>query len=252
MTPYLLVKVVWVAGGVLGLLPPGEELSLAGWTVLNAVTILMATAGIVLGLALAQPWGSRIPAPPLLGCAWIGAGFLVPMLPYTLLNSTSHPSADDGGAGMPAWEGVLIAVGFAGTAVCLAVALPAYFRERWPEAFDGTVRPTRGFGVASVAIGCALVVALVDLHWAAGGTPGLRHPELRGPGWRLLSGNSGSWALLGAAGTWSLTSGRPARTPLWIPMTTTWLVSGFLVAWGGWRLPFAGYLATGPAGCSWS
>jgi hypothetical protein len=27
--------------------------------------------------------------------------------------------------------------------------------------------------------------------------------------------------------------------PLWIPVAASWLVSGFLVAWGVWKLPFA-------------
>jgi hypothetical protein len=50
--------------------------------VLNSATIGMAGIGIAVALALVRPWGMRIPAAPLAFCAWIGTGFLVPVLPY--------------------------------------------------------------------------------------------------------------------------------------------------------------------------
>ncbi|MFJ8791592.1 hypothetical protein [Streptomyces sp. NPDC102462] len=55
LVPYLVIKVSWVVGSLLGLLPVGRGFGLGGWLVLNTVTIAMAAAGITLGLALVRP-----------------------------------------------------------------------------------------------------------------------------------------------------------------------------------------------------
>jgi hypothetical protein len=239
MTPYLLIKVSWVAGGLLGLVSFGPALSPAGWVVLNLVTIVMAAAAIALGLALAQPWGMRIPALPLLAGAWLGTGFLVPMLPYLVLNALLGENT--GEPVLPAWEGVLITAGFAGVAVGLAVALPLYLRERWPQAFRGRVRA--GMPATAVAGSVAAVaVGLLNLYWATGGRAGLEQAGARDRSWYLLVGNSGIWALVAAVGVWSLTRG----LPLWLPVSATWVASGFLFAWSAWKLPLTGYLAIRP------
>ena len=136
MTPYLLIKVSWVVGALSGLWRRTDQLSVAGFVVLNVVTIGMAATGIALALALVRPWGQRIPAFVVLSCAWIGCGFLVPMIPYMLLDTlltragTSAPEPSS----MPAWEGPLIEVSFLGMALGLAIALPFYLRGRWPAA----------------------------------------------------------------------------------------------------------------------
>jgi hypothetical protein len=225
---------------------------------LNATTIVMAVAGIALALALVRPWGNRIPALPLLGCAWIGTGFLIPMLPFMVLNGLLNDNSGgtgDGDTVMPAWEMALIGVSFAGMALGLAVALPLYMRDRWPHAFTGTVAAdsavARRSGPWAVAVATAVAVGLLELYWAVGGTLFLDHPDRREPPWHLLNGNSGMWALLGAGAVYTLALGRPARLPLWLPMSTAWLVSGFLFAWSAWRLPFAGYLAARPDVNSW-
>lgn len=73
--------------------------------------------GIALALAPVRPWGARLPAIPVLALAWIGAGLLVPMLPYMLAStvtdalagaggSNSGPAGEPAGGGfaMPGWE----------------------------------------------------------------------------------------------------------------------------------------------------
>jgi hypothetical protein len=256
MTPYLLIKISWVVGALSGLLPRAEQLSVAGFVVLNVVTIAMAAAGIALALALVRPWGRRIPAVAVLSGAWIGGGFLVPMIPYMLLDtllSTGTATADPEPSIMPAWEGPLIEVSFLGMGLGLAVAVPFYLRGRWPAAFAGTVRRGDGQGgpaaanrprVAILAVLAAVVVGVLNLAWAAGATIGLRHPDARELGWYLQTGNAGLWSL---AGAWAVAVLLRARSgvPLWIPVGVSWLASGFLVAWGCWKLPFALYLAVG-------
>jgi hypothetical protein len=257
MTPYLLIKISWVVGALSGLLPRTDDLSVAGFVVLNMVTIGMAATGIVLALALVRPWGRRIPALAVLPCAWIGCGFLVPMIPYMLLDtllSTGASTSDSDSSIIPAWEGPLIEVSFLGMGVGLAIALPFYLRGRWPAAFAGRVTrggagvsPSEAHKPRAAMIGAlgAVVVGALSLYWASGGTIGLRHPGARELGWYLQVGNSGIWALAGAWGVWVLLRARSAM-PLWIPVIVSWLASGFLVAWNCWKLPFALYLAIEP------
>ncbi|WP_179277118.1 hypothetical protein [Actinoplanes regularis] len=250
MTQYLLIKISWVIGALFGLIPRDEHFSVAGFVLLNTVTIGMAAAAIALALALVRPWGERIPAFVVLSCAWIGCGFLVPMLPYALLDTLISATSDSSGSAapvMPAWEYSLLQVSFLGMGAGLAVALPFYLKARWPAAFDGrigaggtAVRPTRVFrlGAGLIALVGASSVGVLNLYWAMGGTIGLDQPAARESSWYLQVGNTGIWSLAGAWSIWVVTRGRPAM-PLWIPVSVSWLASGFLVAWGGWKLPLA-------------
>ncbi len=256
MTPYLLIKMSWVAGALSGLLPRTEQLSVAGFVVLNIVTIGMAATGIALALALVRPWGQRIPALAVLSCAWLGCGFLVPMIPYMLLDtllSTGGATSGPESSTMPSWEGPLIEVSFLGMGLGLAISLPFYLRGRWPAGFAGRVRrgdasvgPSEAYQprLAILAVLGAVLVGVLNLVWAVGGTIGLRHPGARELDWYLQAGNSGIWSLAGAWGVWVLLRARSAM-PLWIPVTVSWLASGFLVAWGCWKLPFELYLSAG-------
>ncbi|WP_372406137.1 hypothetical protein [Streptomyces luteireticuli] len=232
MAPYLLIKVTWVVGSPAGLLPVGAGFDLAGWVVLNAVTIGMAGLGIAVALALVRPWGMRIPGPPVVFVAWVGTGFLVPMLPYAivdLLLGTPSGSGDDAGASMPAWEATLVQCSFVGMGLGLLVALPAYLRRRRPHAFAGGRRSAPWPAVAAAAVGA------VWLYWAAGGTAGVAHPGERGANWHALNAVCGTWAALAAAAATLLTG----RTRL----VLGWLGSGSLFAWSGWKLPFTLYVA---------
>ncbi|MFI0444772.1 hypothetical protein [Actinomadura sp. 6N118] len=242
MALYLVVKVVWVVAALLGHAP--DDFGTADWVVLNAVTVVMAVTGVALGLALAQRWGRRLPAVPVIFFSWVGAGFLVPMLPYALIRSVLGASGadpgSDGSDAAPRWETVFITIGFAGMAVGLAVALPIYLRERWPQAFLGRVGD--GQAQPSPLVTAALVVAgglaLLWSHWALGGTLGLDPTrdrwDLNG---RLLNASSGLWALLAVWSIWVLTRRRPRRLRLWIPTALAFGASGSLFAWSAWKLP---------------
>ncbi|MFJ4568568.1 hypothetical protein ACIP4U_33970 [Streptomyces caelestis] len=259
LTPYLLIKVGWVAGSLLGLLPVGAGFSLAEWVVLNAATIAMAGIGIVVALALVRPWGMRLPGMPLIFCAWVGTGFLVPVLPYAVLTALfgtdgGGSEGSEDGPSMPEWEAALVQAGFVGMGLGLAVALPAHLRRRWPNAFAGRVGDDGG-GSSRVPPWTAVVgaaIALVWLYWAAGGTAGITRPAGRDIGWHLLGGVLGLWALLASAAYWSLVSGRPAGLPRWVPAALGWLGSGSLFASSGWKLPLTVYVAlTRPSDAVW-
>lgn len=258
MTPYALIKISWVVGALAGLLPIGDGFRLTGWLVLNTATIGMAGIGIAMALALVRPWGTRIPGPLVVFVAWVGTGFLVPVLPFAVLDSLlglsdGEPrSDDDTGPAMPGWEAALIQISFVGMGLGLAVALPAYLRRRWPHAFAGGIGGGGGGGGgrgARAAAGVAALIGGIWIYWALGGTAGVAHPADRGAGWRLLTGLWGGWALAAAAAAWLITHGRPVRLPSWIPLTLGWLGTGSLFAWSGWRLSLTLYVTlTHPTG----
>jgi hypothetical protein len=96
--PYLALKVIWLAGGTLGV----ADLVTMGATsmvVLNAITAGMDLVGIVLALAFSHPWGLRIPAWLLLPPVWVATGLLttfvvgVPIFSVlsALAGSSTHP-----------------------------------------------------------------------------------------------------------------------------------------------------------------
>ncbi|MBC6465222.1 hypothetical protein [Actinomadura alba] len=248
MSLYLMVKVIWIVAALLGRGP--EDVGTAGWVALNTVTVGMSATGVIFGLALAQRWGSRLPAPPLIFFGWVGGGFLVPMLPYMVVSGVLDAigvdrggGRTDGGEQAPDWETVLVNIGFVGMAVGLTVALPIYMRERWPTAFlgrvgEGRARPSKFVPPAMTA---TAALGLLCLYWAFGGMFGLdaAHRDHWDLNERLLNGSTGLWALIGGWSVWVLNRRSPARLPLWVPMTLAFAASGSLFAWSGWKLPMA-------------
>jgi hypothetical protein len=245
---YLAVKVVWVTAALLGHAP--ADFGSLDWVVLNAVTVGMSAAGIVLALLLAQGLRWRIPAAPLLFFAWMAGGFLVPLLPYGVVSAvlgaagvqTGGEGGDSGGDSAPSWELILIGIGFTGMAVGLAVALPIYIRERWPAAFLGRLEARGRSSDRRVPVAAVVVAVPTALwtYWSFGGTHGLdpAHRDLVDLNTRLLLGNSALWALLGTWSTWAIASARP-NVPVWLPLTLGFTSSGSLFAWGSWRLAVA-------------
>ncbi|MFG3341704.1 hypothetical protein [Glycomyces sp. NPDC048151] len=242
MSLYLVVKIVWVIGAFIGAVPQEFGANMPEWIALNVVTIGMAGLGVALGLALAQEWGKRIPAWIVILFAWAASGFLVSLLPYSVLSALL--GAAGGGSGgdpvsepFPAWDLAFIGVGFTGMALGLIVAVPVYMRERWPAAFTGRSRDARaasgarlGFALAATAVPVALWT-----YWAAGGTAGLNPDalDLWNRDSRLLVGTSAAWAVLGA---WSVCALGRGRLPMWLPMTLGFVASGSLFAWNAWRI----------------
>ncbi|MGP3929383.1 hypothetical protein [Nonomuraea sp. KM88] len=178
--------------------------------------------------------------------SWVGAGFLVPMLPYTVISGVlgvleADPGGGDGIASAAREDTVFLTIGFTGMAVGLAVALPIYLRERWPRAFLGHVEdgPSRSSGLVTAAVVVAAGLGLLWSSWALGGTLGLdpahrEHGDLQG---RLLNASAGLWALLGAWSIWAIIRRRPARLRRWVPVTLAFGASGSMFAWSGWKLP---------------
>jgi hypothetical protein len=247
LVPYLVVKVTWVIGSLLGVLPVGRGFGLGGWLVLNTVTIGMAATGITLGLALVRPWGLRIPGRVVGFVAGVGSGFLVSILPFVvvsaLVDSGSGAPGGSGGSGgdaaMPHWEAVLVQCSFVGTGFALAVAFPAYVHRRWPGLLRRRERP-RGTRLPASA---AAVIGLAWLYWAAGGSLGIAQRDERPADWHVLVAVSAWWALAASAALPALARGRPGRVPYPVLLAAAWLGSGSMFAWSGWRLPATLYVA---------
>lgn len=247
VSSYLLVKVVWVAAALAGV-GEADDVGTAEWVMLNLATVVMAAVGVGVGLAMAQRWGQRIPAAPLVFVTWVGAGLLVPLLPFmvgsALIGADSGGrEGSSGGTEIPAWEGVLLSVGFVGMAVGLSVALPLYMRERWPSAFHGSPSLASLRWDTAAALLAATGLGLLWLFWALGGSFGLDAGRETASGRLLL----GSWALAAFAGAWSLgamTTWRTHRVPLGLLSPLAFTASGSLFAWNAWKM-FAALLAPG-------
>jgi hypothetical protein len=222
VTPYLVVKVVWVLGALVGVLPPGGGLSTGAFVALNLVTIAMAAAGVVLGLALGRR-DVRGTGPLIVAFAWLACGFLVPLIPYLVLGFFTD-DAD--------WEHLLIQGSFLALAGCLVVAVPLYLTERRPSAYAGRPQPP----LPTAAVIGAVTVGLISWFWAFGGELGLAHPPERDAGWHLLAANTGLWAF---AGAWAVRRTGPVAAGV------AWLSSGLLFAWSAWKLPFTLLLGLG-------
>ncbi len=238
---YLLVKVVWVVGALGTGRSPMEGMGTSEWIALNTVTVGMAAVGIGLGLALACDWGLRLPAAPVLLFAWLAGGLLVATAPFSLLGSLlggGGSGSDDGGEA--SWEGLLIMVGFVGMGVGVAIALPIYLRERWPNALTGRVGALKAARAPHAVMAATALIAAIDLYWAAGGGVGTNPHSRYGldAGARSLLIGDALWALAGAAAAWVL-AGRGRRLPLWLPVAAAFVASGSLVGWGLWRMPLA-------------
>lgn len=241
MAPYFVMKIFWTIDGLRGGgLHEGAWRHL-NWAVINGLTVAMSGLAMLLGLALAQRWGLRLPAWLMLLPGWIGMGFLVPMLPLIPFLALANTDTGDTTAEsqMAAWEIGLLSVSFAGFALGVAVAAPAYAARRWPGAFSGRVvdrRPGVRITVARLAAALCVALGLPQLFWALGGTIGLNGATLdsRDAQWHLLTANNGVWALGAAWSAWTLTR-HAGRTPLLL----SWLASGFLFAWGSWKAVFS-------------
>ncbi|WP_328475095.1 hypothetical protein OHA21_17445 [Actinoplanes sp. NBC_00393] len=241
MAPYFVLKIFWTLDGLHGGGLHEGAWSHLTWAVINGLTVVMSGLAMLLGLALAQPWGLRAPAWPIVVPAWIGMGFLVPMIPLIPFLALVNTDTGDSGAAAPmsAWEIGLLSVSFAGFAVGVVLAAPFYAARRWPAAFHGTDLPARTgvlVTVARLAAALCLALGLPQLAWALGATIGLNQATLehRDAPWHLLTANSAVWALLAAWSVWTLTR-RTSRAPLFV----AWLASGFLFAWGSWKAAFS-------------
>lgn len=242
--PYLLIKIAWT----LGLLLPTPAMGAGSWRAINAVTAVLAAAGILLALAFCRPWGERVPAGVIALPVWVGTGLLVPMvlLAPVLGPAAISRDAQGGSADLWAYEQIFIMISLVGVGVGLPLALAGYVRARWPHVLGPLATPAPPAPAHTLSLqrnlgrfgaGGAILLALARIYWAAGGTVGL-DPTAQGTRdqwWHLLSLSTGVWALAGAWAALVLVTQRGARR-IFPPLATAWIASGMLFAYGLYAL----------------
>jgi hypothetical protein len=238
--PYLGLKAIWLGGGTVGV-RDAAFLADPSIHVLNAVTVLMDLLVIGLALALTRPFGHRLRAWTLLLPIWVGTGFLGPMtvviLPMTAIGSLA--SAD---GPLESWVQPLVYGGFAWQGVGLALAFAGYAVRRWDGVVAGRgqvapplrplLRVLMGGGTAAAAVSAVLYLAA----GIAGGS---------GTATLVAVANAGFTAA-GAVGVARLARDRAAHR--WAAAVAAWVGTGAMFAWGLWSavLTMAGTAMAGP------
>jgi len=165
--PYLVLKVLWLAGNPVGAgTTGGAELLDVRHLVGDVVTVGLEFAAFALAVVMARPWGRRLPAFLVVGPIWVGAGLLAPIavgLPLGLVAQVVvGGSPVPAGNGLTNWVYACVYGGFVVQAVSLMAGFVGYARKRWPN----------GPAVASGAIGPVLVTlgyGMVMVAWSLGG-----------------------------------------------------------------------------------
>ncbi|MBO2455365.1 hypothetical protein J4573_50375 [Actinomadura barringtoniae] len=241
--PYLFLKVVWVAGGDLGV-KGTMDMHSGDVVAANVITLGMDAVAVVIALAFAYPWGMRVPAWLMLVPIWVGTGLLAPFvlgLPLGLAVQAvvgGAPAPDDHGNGLHAWVFVVVYGGFILQGVTLLAGFVLHARVRWADLFAMRTRelgqgPTRALQVLAVngAAVVAAVFGVVHLVWAFGGTAAGGDPGFQTATQRTFVGVSGVLAFLGAAGALALVHRRGPERLLPV-LVATWLGAGAIFAGG--------------------
>lgn len=264
--PYLGLKIIWLAGGDLGVADSGMMRD-ASMVTLNVMTAFMDVIGTAMALAFTQRWGMRVPAWVVLPPMWVGSGLLVRFalaVPVAAVAKGVGLGSRAAGAGyggpVQSWVYAVVYTEFAGLGIGLMVAFFFYARERWRFAFapgsggsgrssgsgglsdgDGIgvgVAGTRGVVVplAYAAAVMAGTVALVHLAWMLGATMGLSAPIVarRTLMSHAINAIDGGLTIAGGLGVLAMIRGGGGGGVG--AAISTWIGGGALFAWGLWHL----------------
>jgi hypothetical protein len=241
--PYLVLKVLWVAGIMVGI--PEDSPAYSGWAAANAATGVIDFVAILLALALTQNWGMRLPSWLVVVPIWIGTGFLVPAFVEVVVNFAQGMIVNgqlvrvDNGL-VEDWTYVVVGSSFALQGLLLAGAFVLYTRRRWADATaelpPGAERGTT-VGVQRVLLitGAVLaaVIAVLHLYQALAAPAAWRDGE-----WtfatRLVEGVEGAAAVLAVLGALTIAGSRLLRT-FRAAVVSVWVGAGALFAYGLFR-----------------
>ncbi|MFI5807406.1 hypothetical protein [Streptomyces sp. NPDC051561] len=252
--PYLALKAGWIAGGRLGI-PDGSFLLTHAdamvWV--NALTVLMDGAVIVLALLLTRAWGRRVPAALLALPMWAATGLLAPIMvafPLQLLGKvlTGGGPAPTGSAPfLDEWVFGVVYGGFIVQGIALGGLFVPYARERWGHLWQGRITQLGAHraGLRAGALVSAVLAALTAVPHAlraAGAATAFSLGE--GPAGenalsvdvRLVDGVHALFALALAASLLLLALRAGGTLRLRAPLAVAWVGSGVLGCWGGWLL----------------
>jgi hypothetical protein len=261
ITPYIALKVAWVAG-----IPWGwenaEVISGAPMVIGDAVTGAMALVGALIALAFTHRWGLRAPAWLVVFPAWVGTGLLLPIVAamplYGLLVALGRLPYPDAEGRASWWMFPLVYCGFYFLGIGLLVSGGFYVSDRWGHGLrgavgDGAWGATRSLQRVLARAAAALAVCLGALHlgWALGGTFGLDPERLSERDHTYYQGHvvGAVAATCAAVGVLMLTSDGGRRLRIWIPVALAGLGSAVTFATGTLNLAYGWVLtATGGIG----
>ncbi|MFJ5830494.1 hypothetical protein [Streptomyces sp. NPDC093089] len=248
--PYISLKVVWVAGGEIGI-PAGSVLLEHRQMMLiaNAVSVVADVLVVVLALLLTQDWGRRFPAWLLALPMWAATGLLTPImtgypaqLAVALVTgdeeaaTPSEPFLDD-------WVFAVVYGGFILQGLSLGALFALYARDRWGHIWRGRLGElparTSGPGARALALAGAVVALLpASLHllWVTGSTTGLsaRRIAERDSDFYVLEAERLAFLLVAVAFTLFLVLRRPARLRMRTTLALAWTASAAVGCWGAY------------------
>ncbi|MEU3748870.1 MULTISPECIES: hypothetical protein [Streptomyces] len=248
--PYISLKVVWVAGGELGI-PAGSEL-LEHPTLLavaNSVSVLADAVVVVLALLLTQEWGLRVRAWLLAFPMWAATGLLAPIMAgYPAQLAVALFTGDEQAAApkepfLDGWVFAVVYGGFILQGLALGTLFVLYARDRWGHVWRGRLGElsarTSGPGVRAVALAGAVVALLpatVQLIWLSGSATGLsaRRAAERDADFYVLSAVHLAFLVAAVVFTFLLVLRRPARLGVRPVLALAWVSTGAMGCWGAY------------------
>ncbi|MFF0475967.1 hypothetical protein [Streptomyces sp. NPDC004284] len=248
--PYISLKVVWVAGGRLGI-PDGSVLleHPQMMVIANAVSVVADVLVVVLALLLTQAWGRRFPAWLLALPMWAATGLLAPIMTgYPTQLAVALVTGDEKAAApaepfLDEWVFGVVYGGFILQGLALGTLFALYARDRWGHLWQGRLgelsartpgRDSRALAVAGAVV--ALVPAALHLLWATGSTTGLsaRLIAERDSDDYVLEADRFVFIAVAVVLTLFLVLRRPARLRVRTTLALAWTASGAVGCWGAY------------------
>ncbi|MFI6420472.1 hypothetical protein ACIBG6_24105 [Streptomyces sp. NPDC050842] len=261
--PYISLKIVWVAGGELGI-PAGSVLLEHRTTlaVANSLSVLADAAVIVLALLLTQAWGLRVRAWLLAFPMWAATGLLAPIMAgYPAQLAIALLTGDERAAApsepfLDGWVFAVVYSGFILQGLTLGTLFVLYARDRWGHVWRGRLGEVSarvsGPGVMAAALAGAvvsLVPATVQLIWLSGSARGLsaQRAAERDSDFYVLSAIQLGFLVAAVVFTLVLVLRRPARLGVRPVLALAWVSTSAAGCWGAYMSLVALMPETDPA-----
>ncbi|MDV5144800.1 hypothetical protein R1T08_11330 [Streptomyces sp. SBC-4] len=248
--PYISLKIVWVAGGEIGI--PAGSVLLEHRTMLavaNSLSVLADAAVIVLALLLTQAWGLRVRAWLLAFPMWAATGLLAPIMAgYPAQLAVALLTGDEQAAApsepfLDGWVFAVVYGGFILQGLTLGTLFVLYSRDRWGRVWRGRLGEVAarvsGPGVRAAALAGAvasLVPATVQLIWLSGSARGLsaQRAAERDADFYVLSAIQLAFLVAAVVFTLVLVLRRPARLGVRPVLALAWVSTGAAGCWGAY------------------
>ncbi|OKK08556.1 aromatic ring-opening dioxygenase LigA [Streptomyces sp. CB03234] len=244
--PYVSLKIAWLSGSRVGI-PDGSALldNPDIMAALNAATVLMDAAVVVLALLFTQRWGLRIRPWLTAFPMWVATGLLGPIMVGFPAQLVAGRNAAPEEPFLDAWVFSVVYGGFIVQGLTLGTLFALYARDRWSRVWRGSVRELspalfrpvdRVTAVAAAAL--LLAPSALRVLWISGSTHGLPAGRIaeRSSDFAILEGVRLLFAAAAMAGVLMLVFRLGRALPVKVPLALAWTGTGGVGCWGGWLL----------------